>query len=237
MHHGGRPAAGVVDGDRTTPSTRAETMTHPTTTVPRQGGRRPLLPLEDAGRASLFTDARTANRFTDEPVSDAELAELWELARWAPTSANTQPLRVLFVRTDEGRARLAPHMADGNRARVEGAPAVAVLAVDRRFHDRIPEVMPPMAGLRDVLEADPERRQGMAGFSAAMQAGYVVLAARAVGLGAGPLAGFDADGVDAELFAGTSWHAVLVVTLGHPDEGSYRPRMPRLAAEDVVRWA
>lgn len=208
--------------------------------VPRQGGRRPLLPLEDAGRASLFTQARTANRFTDEPVSDAELAELWELARWAPTSANTQPLRVLFVRTEEGRARLAARMAGGNRERVEGAPAVAVLAVDRRFHTRIPEVMPPMAQLQEALEADPAKREGMGGFSAALQTGYVLLAARAVGLAAGPMAGFDAEGVDADFFTGPDeehWHALLVVTLGHPDEGSYRPRMPRLAAEDVVRWA
>jgi len=212
-------------------------MTHPPTTVPRQGGSRPLLPLEDAGRASLFTDARTANRFTDEPVTDAELAELWELARWAPTSANTQPLRVLFVRTDSGRARLAASMADGNRERVESAPAVAVLAIDRRFHDRIPEVMPPMAQLREALEADPARREGMGGFSAAMQTGYVVLASRAVGLAAAPMAGFDAEGVDADFFGGTDWHALLVVALGHPDEESYRPRMPRLAAEDVVRWA
>ncbi|MEJ5946423.1 malonic semialdehyde reductase [Pseudokineococcus basanitobsidens] len=218
-------------------------MTHETTTVPRQqrSPARPLPPLEDAGRAGLFTAARTANRFTDEPVTDAELAEVWELARWAPTSANTQPARVLLVRTDEGRARLAEHMAEGNRGRVLAAPAVAVVAVDRRFHDRVPEVMPPMASMQQALEADPDRREALGTSGTWMQAAYLVLAARAVGLAAGPMAGFDADGLDRDLFGdadGTgSWHALLVVTLGHPDEDSYRPRMPRLAAEDVLRWA
>lgn len=216
--------------------------TQGTTAVPRQGEHprstgRPLTPLEAAGRAGLFTDARTANRFTDEPVTDAELTEVWELARWAPTSANTQPLRVLFVRTEEGKQRLAEHMAGGNRERVAGAPAVAVLAIDRRFHDQIPVVMPPMTQLQEALEADETKREAMGAFSAAMQAGYVVLAVRAAGLAAGPMAGFDADGVDAEFFAGTDWHALLVVTIGHPDVDSYRPRMPRLPVEDVVRWA
>src|ERR1700744_6800538 len=96
--------------------------------------------LDDASRALLFTEARTANTFAPTPVSDAELSDIWELAKWAPTAANTQPLRVLYVRTDEGRARLVEHMNDGNQAKTLAAPAVAVLAVDTRFYDHIPTV-------------------------------------------------------------------------------------------------
>src|ERR1700760_3185336 len=94
-------------------------------TAPTNTGR-----LDEASRALLFTDARTANTFSAEPVTDAELAEIWELAKWAPTAANMQPLRVLYVRTDEGRERLVRHMSEGNQAKTASAPAVAVLAVD-----------------------------------------------------------------------------------------------------------
>src|SRR5882762_4304005 len=102
----------------------------------------PLARLDDAGRAALFTEARTANTFAPTPVTDAELREIWDLAKWPPTAANTQPLRVLYVRSDEGRARLVEHMNEGNKAKTATAPAVAVLAVDSRFHEHIPAVLP-----------------------------------------------------------------------------------------------
>src|SRR5882672_8082649 len=98
--------------------------------------------LDDAARAVLFTAARTANTWAPTPVSDEELTSIWELAKWAPTSANTQPLRVLFVRPGEGRDRLVRHMSDGNKAKTGVAPAVAVLATDTRFHEHIPVVFP-----------------------------------------------------------------------------------------------
>src|ERR1700748_1949440 len=101
-----------------------------------------LQALDDAGRALLFTDARTANAFADVPVTDEELAGIWDLARWSPSMANSQPLRVLFVRTPEGRERLGAHMAEGNRAKTVSAPAVAVLAYDAEFHQHFPTVFP-----------------------------------------------------------------------------------------------
>src|ERR1700755_91099 len=104
---------------------------------------RPALGKLDAeGRALLFTEARTANTFAETPVSDEELTSIWELAKWATTSAHTQPLRVLYVRPGEGRDRLVKHMSEGNRAKTASAPAVAVLAVDTRFHEHIPTVFP-----------------------------------------------------------------------------------------------
>jgi 3-hydroxypropanoate dehydrogenase len=124
-------------------------------------------------------------------VSDSELSEIWELAKWAPTAANSQPLRVLYVRPGEGRDRLVKHMSDGNRDKTESAPAVAILAVDARFHEHIPAILPFKPELKDVFAANDELRDTTATFNATLQAAYFILAVRALGLAAGPMAGFD----------------------------------------------
>ena len=193
--------------------------------------------LDDAGRALLFTDARTANSFAPTAVTDEELAEIWRLAKWAPTAANTQPLRVLYVRTDEGRARLVGHMADGNRVKTASAPAVAVLAVDTQFHEHIPELFPFRPQMKDVLAADDDMRQTMGRFNASLQAGYFLLAVRALGLAAGPMGGFDSAAVDEDFFPGDRWKSILVVNIGHPGESPWFDRLPRLGDQDVITWA
>jgi 3-hydroxypropanoate dehydrogenase len=196
-----------------------------------------LAKLDEAGLRLLFTEARTANTFAPTPVTDDELSAIWQLAKWAPTSANTQPLRVLYVRTAEGKARLVPHMSEGNRAKTSTAPAVAVLALDNRFHEHLPKLLSFRPEMRDMLEANEQVRTRMSSFNSALQAGYFILSVRANGLAAGPMAGFDADAVDAEFFAGTNWHAVLVVNIGHPGEAAWFERLPRLDEADVVQWA
>jgi 3-hydroxypropanoate dehydrogenase len=197
----------------------------------------PLNVLDDAGRAVVFTDARTANTFAPTPVSDSELNEIWELAKWAPTAANTQPLRVLYVRPGEARDRLVGHMADGNKDKTASAPAVAVLAIDSRFHEHIPAVLPFRPELKDVFEANEDMREGTGRFSAALQAGYFILAVRALGLAAGPMGGFDAAAIDADFFPDGRWKSVLVVNIGHPGENPWFDRLPRLDHSDVVRFA
>jgi 3-hydroxypropanoate dehydrogenase len=196
-----------------------------------------LIQLDAAGRAALFTTARTANSFADTPVSDAELEEIWSLAKWAPTAANTQPLRILFVRTAEGKARLVEHMSDGNKDKTLSAPAVAVLAVDTRFHEHIPTIFPIRPEMQDVFEANVEMRTSTADYNAALQAGYFILAVRALGLAAGPMAGFDAAGVDQEFFPGGRFHATLVVNIGHPGANPWFDRLPRLEHEHSLQWA
>lgn len=193
--------------------------------------------LDAAGRALLFTDARSANSFSTEPVTDAELREIYELAKMGPSAANLQPLRVLYVRSEEGKQRLAPHMADGNRAKTLSAPAVAVLAWDSRFHEHVPTVFPIRPEMQDSLEANPAMREGMGRFSATLQIGTFILAVRAAGLAAGPMAGFDAAGVDAEFFADGRWRTLLVVNIGHPGENPWFDRLPRLDSEVAVAWA
>jgi 3-hydroxypropanoate dehydrogenase len=193
--------------------------------------------LDEAGRALLFTNARTANTFADTPVSDEELAGIWELAKWAPTMANTQPLRVLYVRTPEGKARLVAHMSEGNKAKVLAAPAVAVLALDSQFHEHIPTIFPINPAMKDMFDANEEMRIGAATYSSALQAGYFILAVRAAGLAAGPMAGFDKTGIDAEFFPDGRFRSTLVVNIGHPGESPWFDRLPRLDHSDVVQWA
>jgi 3-hydroxypropanoate dehydrogenase len=194
--------------------------------------------LEDEARRLLFTEARTANTFDTAKISDETLAEIWELAKWPPTMANTQPLRVVFVRSDAGKQRLVPLMSEGNQAKTAAAPVTAILAADVDFHEFIPQVFPSRPEMRDNFEsAGAEVREGQARFNSALQAGYFILAARAHGLAAGPMLGYDAAAIDAEFFAGTAHKTVLVVNLGHPGPDAWFPRNPRLAHDDVVSWA
>ncbi|MFU8874227.1 malonic semialdehyde reductase [Micromonospora sp. SL4-19] len=196
-----------------------------------------LITLHPDAQALLFTDARTANTFTDEPVTDEQLRAIHELAKYPPTAANTQPLRVLYVRDGEPRERLLTHMNEGNRAKTASAPVVAVLAADTDFHEFIPQVFPIRPQMRDAFADDPAGREQMARFNATLQIGYWLLAARAAGLAAGPMGGFDAAGLDKEFFADGSWRSLLVVNLGKPGPDAWFPRLPRLDYDDVVRHA
>ncbi|GLY97977.1 malonic semialdehyde reductase [Actinoplanes sp. NBRC 103695] len=186
----------------------------------------------------LFTEAHTVKRFSAAPVGDDQLTEIWDLAKWPPTMFNVQPLRVLFVRTAEGFDRLLPHLTERNRAQSASAPVTAVLALDRDYHRHADRVVPHMPQLREYLEADEAERLELGRFSAALQAGYLILAIRAAGLHAGPMSGFDRDGLDREFFPDGRCTTLLVVNIGHPDgAGSWRERQARLHRDDVLRWA
>jgi 3-hydroxypropanoate dehydrogenase len=199
--------------------------------------RSPLdaLALTPDSQALLFTEARTANAFTDEPVSDAQLAAIHELVKWGPTAANTQPLRVLYVRRGEARDRLVAHMADGNREKTRTAPMVAVVAADVDFHEFVPRVFPIRPGMREHLDADRDNRERMAKFNASLQAGYYLLGIRAAGLAAGPMGGFDAEGIDREFFPDGRWKSIMVVNIGRPAENAWFDRLPRLGYDEVTR--
>ncbi|TWP36110.1 malonic semialdehyde reductase [Leekyejoonella antrihumi] len=192
--------------------------------------------LDEAGRAMLFTQARTANTFDSTPVTDDELAGIWDLAQWPPTAANFQPLRVVYVRTPEGKARLLPHLADGNKDKTASAPAVAILARDTRFHEHIPTVFPARAQMREAFEDDAAGRDQVSTFNSALQVGYFLLAVRAQGLAAGPMGGFDRETLDREFFADGRLASVLVVNIGHPGTDPWFDRLPRLEHEDVVQY-
>lgn len=193
--------------------------------------------LDERGRQIVFTGARTSNTFADTPVTDDELRDIWELTRWTPTMANTQPMRVVFVRTTEGKDRLVPLMAEGNQAKTAAAPVTAIIAYDRNWHEQIPAVFPIRPEMKDYFAADEAARHGAGNFSAALQAGAFILATRAAGLAAGPMAGYDKDGIDKEFFPEGDKTTVMVVNIGHPGENPWFDRLPRVDADTALTWA
>lgn len=181
----------------------------------------------------LFRTARTANTFTDEPVSDAQVEALYDLVKWGPTSMNSLPMRVVLMRSPEARERLVGHLAEGNKRKTASAPLVAVLCYDADFHEHLATTFPIFPGAKD-LHADPDRRHAFALSQAWLQAGYFIVGVRALGLAAGPMTGFDAPGLDADLLAGTTWRSICVVNIGHPGPDAWFDRLPRLAYDQAV---
>ncbi|HKS45865.1 MAG TPA: malonic semialdehyde reductase [Amycolatopsis sp.] len=183
----------------------------------------------------LFRAARTANSFSDEPVSDEQIQAIYDLVKWAPTSMNTQPLRALVIRTPEGKKRLLPHMAEGNRAKTASAPVTVVLAADVDFHENLPKTFPHKPDAKDLFAGDESAREGFARLNSLLQVGYFIIGVRAAGLAAGPMTGFDNAGVDAEFFAGKNWKSLVVVNVGKPGENPWFDRLPRLDYDEVVQ--
>lgn len=196
-----------------------------------------ILELAPDAQDLLFREARTANAFTDEPVTDDQLAAIYELIKFGPTAMNNQPLRIVLVRDGEPRERLLKHMADGNRDKTATAPLVAILAADTDFHERLAETFPHFPGARDLFAGDDASREQVARFNATLQAAYFFMGVRAAGLAAGPMNGFDPAGVDEEFFSGTTWKSLVVVNIGKPAENAWFDRLPRLAYDEVVREA
>ena len=192
-----------------------------------------VLELDKNAQDLLFRDARTANTFSDEPVSEEQIAAIYDLVKYAPTSMNTQPLRILLVRTPAARERLVAHMADGNKAKTETAPLVAVLAYDPEFHEHLPSQFPHFQGAQDVFKGK-DHRFGTASLNASLQVGYFILGVRAAGLAAGPMTGFDAEGIDKEFFSESGYKTLVVVNIGKPGPDAWFPRNPRLEQDLVV---
>ncbi|MER7846985.1 malonic semialdehyde reductase [Kitasatospora sp. NPDC096077] len=192
------------------------------------------LVLDAAAQDLLFREARTANTFTDEPVTEEQVQAIYDLVKYGPTAFNQQPLRVVLVRSTEGRERLVQHLADGNKAKTSTAPLVAILAADNEFHEELPTQFPHFPQAKDVFFSERSVRESSAALNGALQAAYFIIGVRAAGLAAGPMTGFDAEGINKEFF-GEGDHSVLaVVNIGKPGEDAWFPRSPRLAYDEVV---
>ncbi len=180
----------------------------------------------------LFTEARTQNAYLPTPVDDAMLQALYELLKWGPTSANCSPARLAFVRSAQVKERLAACMSSGNSPKVLSAPVTVIIGMDMAFFDKLPQLFPHtdarawFAGKPAVIEATALR-------NSSLQGAYLILAARALGLGCGPMSGFDAARLDAELWAGTTVRTNFVCTLGHGDASKVMARSPRLAFDEA----
>lgn len=183
----------------------------------------------------LFKDARSHNGWRSDPVSDVELAEAYDIAKWGPTSMNTQPMRLVFLRSAEAKERLKPAVGPRNVEKVMTAPVVAVVAYDSRFYTRLPEVFPHNPAAQGMFEGNPGLAQATAFRNGTLQAAYYMLALRAVGLDVGPMSGFDAAKVDAEFFAESSWRVNFICGIGHGDHGKVFDRLPRLEFGEVTQ--
>ncbi len=184
----------------------------------------------------LFTDARTQNAFLPQPVSDDTLGQLYDLLKWGPTSANCSPARFVFVRSDEAKARLAACMAPGNVAKVQSAPVTVVIGMDMAFTEKLPQLF-PHTDAKSWFAGKPELVQATAFRNSSLQGAYLIMAARALGLGCGPMSGFDAERMDATFWAGTAVRTNFVCALGHGDPSKVFARSPRLAFDEACRLA
>lgn len=190
--------------------------------------------LDDKALAQLFTEARTRNAFSDRPVSEAQLRKLYELTKFGPTAANSTPARFLFITSPEAKAKLSPYMSDANRAKTLAAPVNVIVAYDIDFHEQMPLLFPHNPGARDWF-GDAEARRTPALLNSSLQAGYFMIAARALGLDVGPMIGFDAAGVKAAFLADSPWVPSFVINLGYGTDENLFGRLPRLSFESAVQ--
>ncbi len=190
--------------------------------------------LDDRALAQLFREARTQNRWQDRPVPDAKLREVYDLLKFAPTSANASPARFVFVRTEEGKAKLKQALSPGNVEKTMTAPVTAIVAYDTAFYDKLPFLF-PHADARSWFAGNAAFAEQTAFRNGSLQGAYLILAARAVGLDAGPMSGFDAAKLDELFFAGTSLKSNFLVNLGYGDPEGLFPRSPRLSFDEAAR--
>jgi 3-hydroxypropanoate dehydrogenase len=192
--------------------------------------------LDDAALGLLFLDARTHRRWIDRPVEDALLRRVYELARWPPTSANSQPMRVVFVRSADAKERLRSALDAGNVEQTMSAPVTAIVAYDLRFFEQMAKLAPTRPDIGARFGSAPEAvRDRLAFQGGTLQGGYLMLAARALGLDCGPMGGFDRAKVDAAFFPDGQWKSNFLLNLGYGDSAALRPRAPRLKFEEACR--
>jgi 3-hydroxypropanoate dehydrogenase len=193
--------------------------------------------LSEAALDQLFRTARTYNAWLPKEVTDAQLHQLYELAKFGPTSANSSPMRLVFVKSKEAKAKLAPLLSEGNRAKSLAAPVTAIVGTDYAFHEKLPQLF-PHADARSWFVGNQSLIDTTAFRNASLQGAYVIVAARALGLDCGPMSGFDVDGVNAAFFAGTTVKANFLINIGYGDASrDLFPRSPRLSFDEACRIA
>ena len=188
----------------------------------------------DAALDQLFRTARTQNAFQDRPVEDSQLRALYDLLKWAPTAANSTPARFVFVKSAEAKQKLAPALSEGNLAKTLAAPVTVIVGFDQDFHEKLPYLF-PHTDAKAWFDGPREGRHEAAFRNGTLQGAYLILAARALGLDAGPMTGFNSAKVDEAFFAGTAIKSDILVNLGHGDPASLFPRSPRLGFDEAAR--
>jgi 3-hydroxypropanoate dehydrogenase len=192
-------------------------------------------PISDAVIDQLFRTARTQNGWTSEPVTDAQIKALYDIYKMGPTSGNCQPARVIFVRTEAGKARLLPAMSPGNQEKTKTAPVTAIIGYDTHFYEHLPRLFPHNPAMKDMFAGPGKEGAAQAASfrNGSLQGAYLMIAARAIGLDVGAMSGFDAAKVDAEFWAGTAIKTNFICNIGHGDPAKVMGRLPRFEFDEI----
>lgn len=190
--------------------------------------------LETAALNQLFTEARTRNGWSDQPIPEAVLRELYDLVKFGPTAANTTPARFVFVQSPEAKAKLAALSSGSNGPKILKAPVTVIVGYDLDFPETLDRLFPNAPGAKHWF-GDPVAKEVGALRNSSLQGGYFILAARALGLDVGPMSGFDNAGVDAAFFAGANIKSNFIASIGYGTEENLFPRNPRLDFEEAAQ--
>ena len=204
-------------------------------------------PVDEAALDTLFREARTFSKWQSRPVSDEMLQELYEILKWAPTSANAAPARFAFLRSREAKERLRPALAPLNVKKTMTAPVTVIIAYDMKFYEQLPKLFPQNPGMAKLFESSPDMVETTAKRNSSLQGAYLIMAARALGLDCGPMSGFDDAKVDEEFFAAGKpcfgcdqeffpeghVRTNFLCNLGYGDPSALYPRLPRLAFSEA----
>ncbi len=193
--------------------------------------------INDEALDQLFLSARTANGWQSGDVTDAQLKQIFDLTRMPPTSANCQPIRLVFLRSAEAKERLRPALSPGNLDKTLKAPVVTIIAHDTQFQEHLPRLFPHAPDFKDMFDGEQnrERREIAAMRNGTLQGGYFILAARSVGLDCGPMSGFDNQLVDEEFFPEGRFKSNFLCNLGRADPDKTFPRSPRFEFDEVCK--
>lgn len=189
-------------------------------------------PVSEQCLDTIFRNARSFNAWQDRPVTDEQLAQLYDLLKWGPTSANSSPARFVFVKSDEAKARLKPCLAEGNVEKSMTAPVVAIIGMDMEFYEKLPKLF-PHTDARSWFAGNPEKIQVNALRNSSLQGAYLMIAARSLGLDCGPMSGFDPERLNQEFFPDGTVKANFICALGYGDESKLYPRGPRLDFDEA----
>ena len=192
--------------------------------------------LSDTALDQLFREARTHYKWQDRPVSDDQLRALYEVLKFGPTSANCSPARFVFIRTPESRAKLKEALSPGNVEKTMTAPVSVIVAHDPKFYDQLPKLF-PHADAKSWFSGNYTLAEQTAFRNGTLQGAYLIMAARAMGLDAGPMSGFDAGKIEEHFLNTEGWKANFLVNLGYGDPAGLFPRSPRLDFAEACKLA
>jgi 3-hydroxypropanoate dehydrogenase len=187
----------------------------------------------DLSVRAIFETSRTWYKFSDKEVSDEILKKIYDLTKMGPTSANCQPLRIVFVKSKEAKAKLIPMLMDGNKAKSESASVVALFAYDEKFYKNMPELFPHAPSMSSMFESNKDLSYTTALRNSSLQAAYFIVAAKSLGVDCGPMSGFNADAINAEFFSNTDHKVNFICNLGYRADDENYPRLKRLDFDDT----